>query len=206
MEHQLWFFRRTDCIRTAKRQHQPHICYIRRRSAQSELFLDTPSVSGNHRTAHHRFGKRQNLDTLRPAHPLPFCRFSDRGARDVPAAQRRQFRHGSGHGDGLRTGVADVPRYFDQHGHAAFQNAGGRHGKRETEGTGLLHPELPMQCRQPGRLSVPVHLHVYRHQQYGGQGDGTRFGDLLVLHRCRHPDPVRHLHHGKSERDAPERV
>lgn len=58
----------------------------------------------------------------------------------------------------------------------------------------------------PDGLSFPIHLHIYRDQQHGGQGHGARLGDLLVLHRRRHPDSMRHLYHGKSERDASQRV
>lgn len=52
----------------------------------------------------------------------------------------------------------------------------------------------------------PVPVHVPRHKQRGCKGRSARLGNLFVLHRSRHPHPVRHLHIGKGEGDAAEGV
>ncbi len=40
----------------------------------------------------------------------------------------------------------------------------------ENRRAGLLHPELPVQCRFAGRLSCPDHPHLYRYKQYSPEG------------------------------------
>lgn len=70
----------------------------------------------------------------------------------------------------------------------------------------LLHPEFSLQCRQPGRLSLPVHLCMDWHQQYSSPRSNPRLGDLLILHRSGHPYLLRHLHFGQSKRDAACRI
>ncbi len=77
--------------------------------------------------------------SLRGCYRLPSC--------DVPAAECRFARLGRERSDALRTDFPDVPRYEHQHGDAAVQDAGRRYGQRETEGKGLLYPEVPLQCR-----------------------------------------------------------
>ena len=146
------------------------------------------------------------MDTVRTPHPLSVHRLADCGARNVPAAQRRQLRHGGEHGDDFRTGVADVPGYLYQYGDAALQNDGGRYGKRKAERTCLLYPKLPMQCRQPGGLPVPVRIRMGGHQQYGAAGSNSRLGNLLVLHRRSHSDILRYLYDGQGQGNAARRI
>ena len=70
----------------------------------------------------------------------------------------------------------------------------------------LFHPEFLMQCRQPGGLSVPVHICVGRYQQHGAPGGNSRFCNLLVLYRSRHSDILRYLYNGQSQGNAACRV
>ena len=72
--------------------------------------------------------------------------------------------------------------------------------------TRLLHPEFSLQCRQPGGISLPVHLCMDWHQQYSSPRSNPRLGDLLILHRSGHPYLLRHLHFGQSKRDAACRI
>ena len=63
-----------------------------------------------------------------------------------------------------------------------------------------------MQCRQPGGLSVPVHICVGGYQQYGTPRGYSRFRNLLVLYRGRHSDILRYLYNGQSQGNAARRV
>ena len=60
--------------------------------------------------------------------------------------------------------------------------------------------------RQPGGISLPVHLCMDWHQQYSSPRSNPRLGDLLILHRSGHPYLLRHLHFGQSKRDATCRI
>lgn len=48
------------------------------------------------------------MDTIRTSYSLFIHRLAGRSARDVPAAQCRQFRHGGEYGNDFRAGIADV--------------------------------------------------------------------------------------------------
>ena len=84
------------------------------------------------------------MDPLRPTYTLFIYRSADGCGRDVPVAQCRIA--GIEHIDGndIRTGDADAARHQYQHGDAAIQNDGGRHGERATERQGLLYPVVPV--------------------------------------------------------------
>ena len=98
--------------------------------------------------------------------------------RDVPAAQRRVVWHGRVHRHDVWIGGVDVSRHLHQHGHAAFQDACGRHGQRETKGKSLFHTELLVQRGVVGGLCLPVFVRLFRHRQHRSQRRGARFGDL----------------------------
>ena len=205
MEPELRLLRSSDCLRPPELPGEPHLLDHRRRPPRPQLLLDSASPDGSRGSAHRGLGQRPHLEPLRPPPPLPLSGRRHRHHRHVPAPQRRlaqplrQLRHH------LRPHHAHVPRHLDQHGHAALQDARRRLRQRKTERPGLFHPVLPLQRRLCGRLCLP-HRPGHVPGQHRPGGRGARNGHLVVLHRRRRPGPLRALHHGESQGDAPARV
>ena len=135
------------------------------------------------------------MDPFWPPHTLSLRGCNGSRTGDVPPAQCRFVRHGGRYGHDFRPNGTHVPRHEHQHGHATLQDAGWRHGERETKGTGLLHTEFPLQCRFGGGLYLPLLLHLYRHQQHCPRRCRPRLGYLVLLRGRSHTYPLRYLHH-----------
>ena len=172
MESEFRILRRADCLCAAECQHQPHICDARRRSAPTKFLLDTSSPHGHDSPAPHRQVVRPHLVPYGPSQTLSSGGRHRGRAGDGSPAQRRQpeslhIIHASR--AQCRHVVRSVQSYFPRHqhqcGYAALQDDGRGHGKRGAEGQGLLHPEFPLQCRQPFRISFPHLLHLDRNRE-----------------------------------------
>ncbi len=92
-------------------------------------FWILPPLMGILVQPHSRYAQRQDMVSLRASHPIPLRRSHSGCTGNVSAAQCRFVRYGCRHGHGLRTYLADVSRHEHQYGHAAVQDACGRHGE-----------------------------------------------------------------------------
>ena len=173
MESKLRIFWRSDCLCSPKRQHLPHIRHSRRRPPQAELLLDSPPADGHHSAAARRCGIRPHMEQVRTPSPLPAARSRSGHSGDVSAPQRRLVRTVARRCDDFRIHSPDVSRHQHQHGHAAVQDACGRHGQRKAERPRLLHTELPVQRRLTCRISRAYHPYSHRNKQSGSGRTGA---------------------------------
>ena len=164
MESELRIFRSPDCLRPPKLSGEPHLLDHRCRPSPAQLLLDSSPSHGISRATHHRLCFRPHMEPLRTPPPLPHRRSSHRNHRHVLPPQRRQSRTLSLRRNHIRPLLPHAPRHLYQHGHAAIQNARRRHGQRETERSGLLHTELPLQRRLIRRLPRAHHSRTLRQQ------------------------------------------